>query len=192
VPLEQVTKTKGSSGRYVVVYRDAKGRSKMGIVRAVSPRPASPVLSAPAGAITGGTLNAGTYWYRVSAVVGGIEGLACAEQSGTVASGTTGSVVLTWAAVTNATSYKVYGRTQGGELLLNTVTAPTVTYTDTNADTPSGALPTPAKATVTFDANTTGYAPIANVAQGVALRGSGTRYFRRLGNPAGYTRRATS
>jgi hypothetical protein len=53
---------------------------------------------------------------------------------------TTGSVVLTWAAVTGATGYKVYGRTAGAELLIATLGA-VLTYTDTGSVTPSGALP---------------------------------------------------
>ncbi len=190
MPTRQVTKIKGSSGRYNVVYRDAKGRTKAGIVRAASPRPQPPVLAAPTGATTGGTLAAGTYYYRVSATVGGIEGLACAEQSGTVASGSTGSVALSVTAVSGATAYKFYGRTTGAEQLL--VSQAGTTYTDTGSATPSGALPTLANATVTFDPNTTGYAPVASVAQAVAMRGAGTRFFRRFGTPAGYTPDARS
>jgi hypothetical protein len=183
MPLHQVVRVK-RQGRNNVIYRDAKGKTKAAFVRAVAPRPVAPVLSPPAGAITGGTLAAGTYYYRVSAVVGGVEGLACLEQSGVVASGVTGSVVLTVGAVAGATAYKFYGRTTGAEQLL--VSQAGVTYTDTNAATPSGALPTMANATVTADPSYSNYAAQTGVPQGVALRGSAVRYFSRRSDPAGY------
>jgi hypothetical protein len=192
VPTQQATRTKRTSGRVVVTYRDAKGKTKVGIVRAVSPRPISPNLHAPAGSTSGGTLAAGTYYYRVSATVGGVEGLACAEQSGVVASGTTGSVSLTVDAVTGATAYNYYGRTQAGELLLKSQAG--TTYVDTNADTPAGALPTLANALATVDPNYSGYTAggVANVPQAVAMRGAPVRYFLRYGSPAGYTAPARS
>jgi len=186
MPLQQVTKTK-DQGRVTVIIRDAKGKTKSGVVRLASPRPAAPVLSAPAGSITGGTLNAGTYWYRVSATVGGIEGLACVEQSGVVASGSTGSVALTWAAVSGATAYKIYGRTQGAELLLASQAG--TTFTDDNSLTPSGALPTMAKATATVDTNASNYAPqggLTAVPQATSMKGAGPKYYLRYGSPAGY------
>lgn len=191
MPTQQVTTVKGHSGRSVVIYRDGKGRTRSTVLNAVHPRPASPVLSAPAGSTSGGTLAAGTYSYRVSATVGGIEGLACTAQTGTVASGTTGSVALTWAAVTSATAYQVYGRTAGSELLI--VSQAGTTYTDTGSVTPSGALPTLAKATVDLRPQTSGIKPGAtSVPQAVAMRGSGVRFFKRFGTPAGYTPAARS
>jgi hypothetical protein len=188
VPTQQAVRTK-RQGRTVVTYRDAKGKTRNGIVRAVAPRPGTPVLQAPAGAITGGTLAAGTFWYRVSATSAVGQGLACAEQSGVVASGSTGSVALTWAAVPNATSYSIYGRTQGAELLMANQAG--TTFTDNGSVTPSGALPTQATTpgNVTVDTNATNTAPqggFTSIPQASAMRGSATRYFMRFGNPAGY------
>lgn len=183
MPTHQVVRVK-RQGRMNVIYRNARGGTRACIVRAVAPRPNPPVLSAPAGSTAGGTLAAGTYWYRVSAVVGGVEGLACLEQSGTVASGSTGSVALSWTAVASATAYKIYGRTQGAEQLLTSQAG--TTYTDTNAATPSGALPTLANATVTADPGYSQVAAFTNVGQAVAMRGSTVRYFFRYSAPAGY------
>jgi hypothetical protein len=193
MPTQQATRTKRTSGRVTVTYRDAKGKTKNGIVRAASPRPVIPVLAAPTGSTTGGTLAAGTYWYRVSATVSGVEGLACAEQSGTVASGTTGSVSLTVTAVSGATAYNFYGRTQGAELLIASQAG--TTFVDTGSVTPAGALPTLAKATATVDTNASNYSPqggATSVPQATAMRGSGTRYFLRYGQPAGYPAAARS
>lgn len=108
-------------------------------------------LSTPANAAfststTGGTLAAGTYYYRVSALDGnGGETLASAETS-QVTTGSTSTVTVNWGAVTGATGYKVYGRSTGAELLIAEVGSVT-TYIDDGSVTPSGALPT---------ANTTG------------------------------------
>ena len=97
-------------------------------------------------ATTGGTLAAGTYAYRVSALNGVGETLAATQVTATT-TGTTGSVTLTWAPVDGATGYKIYGRTSGAQLLIATNgnsggnSRPICSYTDTGAVTPSGALP---------------------------------------------------
>jgi hypothetical protein len=185
MPLQQAVRLK-RQGRTNVIYRDAAGGTHAAILRTVSPRVDPPVLSAPTGSTTGGTLAAGTYSYRVSAIVGGVESLACAAQTGVVASGSTGSVALSWGAVSGATAYKVYGRTAGGELQL--VSQAGTTYTDTGAATPSGALPTMATALVKVDTNDGAVAQggAANVPQALTLRGTSARYFLRYGRPAGY------
>lgn len=104
------------------------------------------VIPSPAGlalvsATTGGTIAASTtVAYRVSAVYNSVETLPCAEVAVTTGSGTsTNSVTISWTPVLGATSYKVYGRTTGAELLIATVTAST--YIDTGSVTPSGAMP---------------------------------------------------
>jgi hypothetical protein len=102
---------------------------------------ATPATATPVASTTGGTLAAGTYYYRVSAI--GITGetLANAEQS-VVTTGTTSSVTVKWGAVEGAQGYKIYGRSTGAEQLLTTVWGQfTVQWVDTNAITPSGALP---------------------------------------------------
>jgi hypothetical protein len=89
---------------------------------------------------SGGTLAAGAQSYRVSALVGTTETAAGVETSATT-TGSTSTVTLSWLPVPGATSYKVYGRTAGAELFMAQVTAPTTTWVDTGAVTPSGALP---------------------------------------------------
>lgn len=100
-----------------------------------------------AGSLTGGTLAAGTFSYKVVAnmIVAAnqtVRSTASAEVAGTVASGTTGSVTISWAAVANATSYYVYGRSAGGQNVRFTVTAPTATFTDTGAAGTAATVPT--------------------------------------------------
>ena len=76
--------------------------------------PGAPMLAADYSA---GILPAGTYNYRLTALLGngettvGPEGVA-------VTLSATGQVQLTWAPVPGATGYNVYGRTTGGELQL--------------------------------------------------------------------------
>jgi hypothetical protein len=94
---------------------------------------------------TGGTLAKNTtYWYRVSATDTLGETLAFAQVSkltGNVT--TTNTITVVWNKVTGATGYKVYGRTNGAELLIATISSgSTLSYTDTGSVTPSGALPT--------------------------------------------------
>lgn len=93
-----------------------------------------------------------TYGYRVSALNSAGETLACSEVTATGAAtlSATVPVTLTWSAVTGATSYKVYGRTSGGELFMSAVSG--VTFTDDGTATPAGALPA---------ADTTAAAPAA-------------------------------
>jgi hypothetical protein len=95
-------------------------------------------------ATTGGTLAPGTYAYRVTATTANGETLPSTESTIVVPSGTsTNTVTVTWAVITGATGYKVYGRTSGSELRLATISGgSTVSYTDTGSGTPSGAMPT--------------------------------------------------
>lgn len=74
--------------------------------------PATAGLTTPTGltatpSTTGGTLAAGTYYYRVSATNAYGETLAAAQVSATT-TGSTSSVALSWTAVTGATGYRVY------------------------------------------------------------------------------------
>jgi hypothetical protein len=123
-----------------VIYRRASGESMAVILTGgQGPAPAAPVA---AGFGTGGTLAAATYTYRNTYVKDGIESPASANSNAVVTSGSTSRVEITVAAVNGATSYKIYGRTGGSFLLVNTITAPTVLFSDTGADTPAGAAPT--------------------------------------------------
>jgi len=95
---------------------------------------------------TGGTLAAGSYCYRVvarhPAAVNGTATSGASAQQCVTTTGSTGSVSITWAAVTNAVDYRVYGRSSGGQNIYWTVTAPTVTKVDTGASGTSGTVPT--------------------------------------------------
>lgn len=122
-----------------VIYRRSNGESMAVVVSGgQGDAPAAPVA---VGSGTGGTLAAATYTYKNTYVKDGVESALSAASNSYVATGSTSSVALTVATVAGATSYKIYGRTGGSFLLMNTITAPTVLYTDTGADTPSGAAP---------------------------------------------------
>lgn len=126
-----------------VTYRNADGETRNVIVTGV--QVAAPGQPASSTSTTGGSLVAATYSYRVSAVVDGIESAPSVAKTQVVPAGTsTNTVTIDFTAVANAraTAHKVYGRTGGSELLIATVNMPTVTYVDTGAVTPSGALPT--------------------------------------------------
>jgi hypothetical protein len=96
-----------------------------------------PTLNAPSTSTTGGTLAAGTYYYKVSAITPSGETLPSNEVS-QVTTGTTSSNTLTWTSVSGATGYKIYrGTTAGGESVYYTV-GNVLTYTDTNAASTAG------------------------------------------------------
>lgn len=86
-----------------------------------------------------GTLAAGTYYYRVTALVAGGETTPSAETSLEITINQ--GVNVNWGAITGATGYKIYGRSTGAELLIATVGEVT-TYLDDGSITPSGAMPT--------------------------------------------------
>jgi hypothetical protein len=94
----------------------------------------SPVATLSA---SGGTLSAGSYTYRIAAVGRSGEALASAVATGTAVSGSTNSMVLTWAAVSGALGYYIYGRS-GSVTRIATVGATTLTYTDTGSISPDG------------------------------------------------------
>lgn len=100
---------------------------------------AQPATTSSSTATTGGTLVAGTYSYRVSALdsVGG-ETTASEPRAQAVPVGTsTNKVTINWGAVTGATGYRVYGRTAGVEELIATLGAVT-TYDDLGSIVPNG------------------------------------------------------
>jgi len=110
-----------------------------------------PIMATPAAvsanAVTGGSLAAGTYYYRVQArrtagQTNKASSIASPEVSATIAAGTTGSVTISWTPVVDAEDYLVYGRTSGGENVYWKTTNPY--FTDTGA---AGTAGTPASAT---------------------------------------------
>jgi hypothetical protein len=106
-------------------------------------------LTAPTGVAVApaGTPGGTTYGYRISAINSTSGAYTLASTTVTTTAGNASLSVsnynhITWNAVPGATGYKVYGRTSGSELLIATVTSPTLSYDDTGTVTPSGALPT--------------------------------------------------
>lgn len=147
-----------------VIYRNAKGESMAVIITGgQGDAPTAPVA---VGSGTGGTLPAATYIYKNTYVKDGVESALSLSSNSYVATGATSSVVLTVSAVPGATSYKIYGRTGGSFLLMSTLTAPTVIYTDTNADTPAGAAPT-TNFNVSFRTPYTGHAASTGILPGL-------------------------
>ena len=122
-----------------VIYRNAKGESMAVLLS--GGQGSAPAAPTGVGFGTGGTLAAATYTYRNTYVKDGVESPASADSNAVVTSGTTSRVEVTAVTVPGATSYKFYGRTGASFLLMATITAPTVLYNDTGADTPSGAAP---------------------------------------------------
>ena len=112
--------------------------------RLTFPGPAlgAPVQAAATTSGTGGTLPATTaYYYVVTALTGTAETNRSNEQTVTTSAGTTNSNVISWAAVVNATSYRVYrGTTASGE---NVYFAPgnVLTFTDTGGAGTGGTPP---------------------------------------------------
>ena len=101
----------------------------------------TPVATATAG--TGGTLAPGTYAYRVVAYAACGNSQTCrstasAEVKATV--GASGAVTVKWAAISGATSYRVYGRSAGAENQYWTSAA--TTLVDSGAAGTASAVPT--------------------------------------------------
>lgn len=129
---------------HTVSYRNAAGKTTDAVV--IGRQENAPPAPTSSTATTGGTLAAGTFSYRISAVINGIETAASPAKT-QVTTGTTSTVTVDWSTIaatspySGATAFKVYGRTGGSELLMGTVNMPTTAFTDTGAVTPSGALP---------------------------------------------------
>lgn len=129
-----------------VSYRYGAGKTTDAVV--LAKQQAAPAAPTTTTAITGGTLAAATYSYRVTAVIDGIETPASAVKTQVVTDvGNASTVTVNWSAAagtapfSRATAFKVYGRT-GTQLLIATVNMPTTQYVDTGAVTPAGAAPT--------------------------------------------------
>ncbi len=91
--------------------------------------PTSPVATP----LAGGTLAAGTYYYKVQAQRLVAQGLYASSDATSQVSATVlanGSVKIDWTAAANAVRYVVYGRGNGAITQSWTVNAPTVTFTD--------------------------------------------------------------
>lgn len=102
---------------------------------------AAPVLAAPSTSTSGGTLAAGTYYYKATAIKGSQETTGSNEVS-KVTTGSTSTVTFTWSAISGATGYKIYRSTSSGTELLRTTLGPVTTYTDTGGSTAAPSVPT--------------------------------------------------
>jgi hypothetical protein len=108
-----------------------------------------PIMATPAGVAAtatpgGGTLAAGTYFYKVIArAAAGQTNKASSKQSAevsaTIAAGTTGGVTISWTPVAGADDYIVYGRATGAQTINWKTTAPY--FTDTGAAGSAGGPP---------------------------------------------------
>ncbi|MDX6471351.1 MAG: large repetitive protein, partial [Gaiellaceae bacterium] len=91
-----------------------------------------------------GTLTAGTHYYRVTAMVGGLESLASNEVQAVTANN--GAVSLSWTGIAGALSYRLYrGDTQGGESAYQTVATAgggLISFLDQGASGSAATLPT--------------------------------------------------
>ena len=113
-----------------------QGTSGFGILATPAQPTGTPVLS-------GGTLADGTYYYQIVAVdafgnttIGGTERSVVLSGGGGL-----GSISLTWTATTSATSYRIYrGTASAGENVY--YTSATNSYTDINAASTAGTVPT--------------------------------------------------
>lgn len=149
---------------------EAKALENPSVIRAKALADYTPTaLTTPTGVTatpqtTGGTLAAGTYSYRVSAINANGETLASAAVTATT-TGTTGRVTVAWSAVAPGealapSGYRIYGRVGGSELLLATVASNVITWDDTGAITPAGALPA-ANTTVGAPGTAAGHVTVA-------------------------------
>lgn len=101
------------------------------LVNTAIPATAIPSGVVATGSALGGALAAATYYYKIVSVDANGTTLGSSEVS-YVASGTTSSVVLTWAGATGATSYRIYrGTAAGAESLY--YTSNTTSFTDIGA-----------------------------------------------------------
>jgi hypothetical protein len=109
------------------------------------------IVATPAGvaarAVPGGSLAAGTYFYKVVArrtagQTNKASSTASVEVSTSIAAGTIGGVTISWTPVANAEDYLVYGRASGGENVYWTTTSPY--FTDSGA---AGTAGTPGSGT---------------------------------------------
>ena len=109
-----------------------------------------PAIPALATSASGGSLAAGTYYYKLAAVNfhGSTDAISSAPASVTT-SGTTSKNTLTWSSVTNAKSYNVYRSIDGVSWFVNNVPSATLSLIDDGSTYSWGASATPPTANTT-------------------------------------------
>jgi hypothetical protein len=100
------------------------------------PKVATPATPTSSTSTTGGVLTAATYSYRVAALSDYGETVPSPAKTQTT-TGTTSTVTVGWSTVTNATGYRIYGRTAGVERLLATVRAGATSWIDDGNNAPT-------------------------------------------------------
>ena len=134
-PISVGTTTEGGSGSEVETVALNATAGSFTLSYKSSPVPQSPVATATTGS---GTLAAGTYYYKVTAIMPDGETLPSVEVSATLASA--GKIALSWQAVTGALSYKVYrGPLSNGETVYFSVSNATSFVDDGSASTGTSA-----------------------------------------------------
>jgi hypothetical protein len=167
-------------GYNVVSYRDAQGTSFNGRVEATSvARAAAPAAPTAGTNTTGGTLVPGTYEYRLTKIINGLETLPSTVVSQVVPAGTnTNTVTLTFANDPAASSYNIYGRAVGTPTLMASRPAGSTSYVDTGADTPGAVAVPAALAANSVNVRVPGMGVVKGVQPATALRQS-NRYYNR-------------
>lgn len=128
----------GANAEAVTISAYGDGDQKL--ISVQDPVVAKPTLATPTTATTGGTLPAGTWFYKLTATSATGETLPSAEVSATTTTATS-KVTLTWSAPVGATGYRIYrSSASGAETLLASVGAVT-TFADTGAATPGTETP---------------------------------------------------
>lgn len=133
------------------------------ITLAATPGPTN-LAATPSGA--GGTIPAGTYYYRVTAVGATGETIASNEVTVTL-SGATSSVALAWTALAGATAYRIYrGTALEAEVLLASPGGTGTSYTDTGAAVPgTSVVPTNSVGVTAAEAGSAGNVGAGTISQ---------------------------
>lgn len=108
--------------------------------------PAAPVQTAPATAVSGGTVLIGTYFFKVTAINANGETLASNELSVTTTTNVS-TVTVNWNTVVGATGYKVYASQSSGTELLVSTLGVVLTTTITSAGALVGTIAPPTQDT---------------------------------------------
>jgi hypothetical protein len=101
----------------------------------------TPVLTLGTTSSSGGTLAAGTYFWKITAINASGETVGSNEVTATT-TGATSSQPLSWVAITGSTGFKVYrGTVAGAENVLVTTLGLVTSYTDTGSAGTAGTVP---------------------------------------------------
>ena len=101
----------------------------------------TPVLTLGTTSTTGGTLAAGTYFWKTTAINGSGETVGSNEVTATT-TGATSSQPLSWVAITGSTGFKVYrGTVAGAENVLVATLGLVTSYTDIGSAGTTGTVP---------------------------------------------------